>query len=306
MRANVFLAELGPKSSGSRNKRITHDFEGQNIFQILQSYVGKEEELKEISTDMYWLQKYILENDPGEGTSWWEFNDKQADKNRANKIGMYLKRLQKSENVTLGTTKAEDIVNKTGEFQTLIRKQRDLNAAVTLANSDTRRGPGPIRRVRRSDVDKQTAELAALAASTTVDTGGDVTATMKDGSSDTTLASTNQLKHDNKDATGKKLSNVTIAQDEDEADPNAYPGLIDPTYSGVPGQSKYLRGAQDQIAQGDKETILDRIKKKEDEEAYADPSVLDDAGPDDNSDGEALAGPTTTDAEKTQKLFIRL
>ena len=38
MRANVFLAERGPKSSGGvlRNQRITHDFEGQNIFQILQ------------------------------------------------------------------------------------------------------------------------------------------------------------------------------------------------------------------------------------------------------------------------------
>jgi hypothetical protein len=98
-----------------------------------------------------------------------------------------------------------------------------------------------------------------------------------------------------------------------ESDPNAYPGLIDPTWSGVPGQSKYLRGAptDTQVTQGDKETIVDRIKKKAEaekkkKEAYADPSVLDDAGPDDNSDGEVLSSPATTDAQKTQKLLDKI
>jgi len=124
MRANVFLAELGPKSS--RNTRIVHDFEGANILDILEKYTGRPKELKEISSDMYWLQKYILENDPNEGTSAIEWYDKGQDKKRANKIGMYLKRLQKSQNVTLGNLKVEDVASKNGDTQNLIRAQHQL------------------------------------------------------------------------------------------------------------------------------------------------------------------------------------
>jgi hypothetical protein len=94
-----------------------------------------------------------------------------------------------------------------------------------------------------------------------------------------------------------------------ESDPNAYPGLIDPTWSGVPGQSKYLRGAptDTQVTQGDKETILDLMKKPGNEtDPVGDAQFPPKGKTDDNSDGEVLSSPLKTDAQETQKLLDKI